>query len=202
MTCPFIICHMVTSIDGRLHPSRSTSTAKDVSIEGLRTHYEEVAERFQAQGWTVGRRTMFEIARGHEWPAVSGATSAREAHPTKWNGRSLAIGIGPSGRAHYGQDHVGGDHVVAVLGKHVSDSYLAELREAAAPIFFSDQGVMISEAPWTRQSSRTNLCRNILGRQRRLFPIDFRARRDFVGKNVEQTRLTEVLTSDVVHIVG
>jgi 5-amino-6-(5-phosphoribosylamino)uracil reductase len=54
---PFIICHMATSIDGRLHPSRFTSTAAGVSAEALRGHYEQVAVRFGAEGWIVGRKT-------------------------------------------------------------------------------------------------------------------------------------------------
>ena len=35
------------------------------------------------------------------------------------------------------QDNVGGDHVVAVLGEHVSDAYLAELREDGASYIFA-----------------------------------------------------------------
>ena len=53
------------------------------------------------------------------------------------NGRNLAVAIDPSGRVHYGQDNVGGDHVVAVLGEQVSDAYLAELREDGASYIFA-----------------------------------------------------------------
>jgi 5-amino-6-(5-phosphoribosylamino)uracil reductase len=52
-------------------------------------------------------------------------------------GRALAVAIDPSGRIHYGQDHVGGDHVVAVLGEQVSDAYLAELREDGVSYVFA-----------------------------------------------------------------
>jgi 5-amino-6-(5-phosphoribosylamino)uracil reductase len=36
---PYIICHMVTSIEGRLHPSRFTVPAAGIPAEVLRGHY-------------------------------------------------------------------------------------------------------------------------------------------------------------------
>ena len=63
---PHIICHMGTSIDGRLHPSRFTRPASDVSRDVLRGHYEKVHDRFEADGWIVGRKTMSEMAKGAE----------------------------------------------------------------------------------------------------------------------------------------
>ena len=65
--------------------------------------------------------------------------SPREPHLANRNGRKLAIGIDPSGRAHYGKDNVQGDHVVAVLGEQVSDAYLAELREDGVSYLFAGQ---------------------------------------------------------------
>lgn len=134
---PFIICHMAASIDGRLHPSRFTSTASGVSAEILRGHYEPVAERFGAEGWIVGRKTMSEMAKGAEQNAEPGAPLAREPHVANRNGRNLAIAIDPSGRVHYGKDNIGGDHVVVVLGEQVADAYLAELREDGVSYLFA-----------------------------------------------------------------
>jgi riboflavin biosynthesis pyrimidine reductase len=125
---PHIICHMGTSIDGRLHPSRFTAPAAGVSRDVLRGHYERVHDRFDADGWIIGRVTLNEMAKGTERPVKDAAKVARTAHVGARNGRKLAIGIDPMGRAHYGKDNIGGDHVVAVLGEQVSDAYLAELR--------------------------------------------------------------------------
>ena len=65
--------------------------------------------------------------------------SRAKPHLANRNGRKLAIGIDPSGRAHYGKDNVQGDHVVAVLGEQVSDAYLAELREDGVSYLFAGQ---------------------------------------------------------------
>lgn len=134
---PHIICHMGTSIDGRLHPSRFTPAAKGVSAEVLRRHYEEVAAHFKAEGWIVGRKTMAEMAKGRERAIANAPRVAREPHVADRNGRNLAIAIDPSGRVHYGQDNIGGDHVVAVLGEQVLDAYLAELREDGVSYVFA-----------------------------------------------------------------
>jgi len=134
---PYIICHMGTSIDGRLHPSRFTSPAQGISRDVLRGHYERVHDRFGADGWIVGRMTMSEMAKGAERPVRDAPEVAREAHIAERDGRKLAIGIDPSGRVHYGKDNIGGDHVVAVLGEQVSDAYLAELREDGVSYVFA-----------------------------------------------------------------
>jgi riboflavin biosynthesis pyrimidine reductase len=134
---PHIICHMGTSIDGRLHPSRFTVPAKGISPDVLRGHYERVHDQFDADGWIVGRVTMCEMAKGTERAIKDAPKVARKAHVGARNGRKLAIAIDPSGRAHYGKDNVGGDHVVAVLGEQVSDIYLAELREDGVSYVFA-----------------------------------------------------------------
>jgi riboflavin biosynthesis pyrimidine reductase len=134
---PYIICHMGTSIDGRLHPSRFTAPPPGVSRDVLRGHYERIHDQFGADGWIVGRRTMSEMAKGAERTLKDAPKVARKAHVAARNGRKLAIGIDPSGRVHYGKDNIGGDHAVAVLGEQVRDAYLAELREDGVSYVFA-----------------------------------------------------------------
>src|SRR5438874_8148994 len=134
---PYIICHMGTSIDGRLHPSRFTSPAKGISRDVLRGHYERVHDQFGADGRIVGRRTMSEMAKGAERTHADAPKVARKAHIAARSGRKLAIGIDASGRVHYGKDNIGGEHVLAVLGEEVSDAYLTELREDGVSYIFA-----------------------------------------------------------------
>jgi riboflavin biosynthesis pyrimidine reductase len=134
---PYIICHMGTSIDGRLHPSRFTSPAKGISRDVLRGYYERVHDQFGADGWIVGRRTMSEMAKGAERTHADAPKVAPKSHIAARGGRKLAIGIDASGRVHYGKDNIGGDHVVAVLSEEVSDAYLAELREDGVSYIFA-----------------------------------------------------------------
>ena len=134
---PHIICHMGTSIDGRLHPSRFTKAASGIPAEVLRSHYERIHDGFDADGWIIGRVTMNEMAKGTARHIANPPRLPREPHLANCDGRKLAIGIDPSGRVHFGKDNVGGDHAVAVLGEQVSDSHLAELREDGASYIFA-----------------------------------------------------------------
>ena len=134
---PKIICHMVSSIDGRLHPSRYTAPAAGVDGARLRRHYDEVSARFEAQGWMIGRVTMQEMARGAARDVGSVGVASREPFVGDRKDRDLAVAIDPHGKVHYGQDNVLGDHVVAVLSEGVPDAYLAELREDGVSYLFA-----------------------------------------------------------------
>ncbi|WP_267354094.1 MULTISPECIES: RibD family protein [unclassified Methylobacterium] len=134
---PKIICHMVTSIDGRLHPSRFSGPAAGVDGGILRRHYEEVAGRLDGEGWIVGRTTMAEIAKGQPRTPAMVPGDLRETHMADRKGRDLAVAVDPQGKVHYGRDDAGGDHLVAVLGEGVSDAYLAELREDGVSYLFA-----------------------------------------------------------------
>ena len=143
-----IICHMGTSLDGGLHPSRFTRPAAGVSAEALRGHYEAIHDRFGAEGWIVGRKTMAEMAKGRERPLAVTSPLGREPHLGHRNGRKLAVAIDPSGRVHYGQDNVGGDHVVAVLGEQVSDAIWLSSARTAPPIFSPVRRARTYPARW------------------------------------------------------
>src|SRR6202041_3691564 len=93
--------------------------------------------RFEAAWWIVGGKAMAEVTGRRERAVAVDSPLAREPHLGNRNGRNLAVAIDPSGRVHYGQDNVGSDHVVAVLGEQVSDAYLAELREDGASYIFA-----------------------------------------------------------------
>ncbi len=61
----------------------------------------------------------------------------RETHIADRKGRAVAVAIDPRGKLHYGRDDAGGDHIVAVLGEQVSDTYLAKLREDGVSYLFA-----------------------------------------------------------------
>ncbi|KAG1434102.1 hypothetical protein G6F57_021746 [Rhizopus arrhizus] len=51
--------------------------------------------------------------------------------------RAVAVAVDPSGKLNYGTDHVGAEHLVAILGKQVSDEYLEELRNDGVSYLFA-----------------------------------------------------------------
>lgn len=128
---------MISSIDGRLLVDRWSAPASGIKAATLRRHYEEVGAKFPADGWIVGRRTMQEIVEGTTRKVKASGVHPRETYIGNRKGRRIAVAIDPHGKLHYGQDHIGDDHVVAVLGEQVSDGYLAELRQDGVSYLFA-----------------------------------------------------------------
>ena len=126
---PKIVCHMMSSIDGRLLPDRWSPPAKGIEREAQFRHYDAIAARFGADGWIVGRVTMQAYAKGSPRASSAKGDADRRPHVADRKGRDLAVALDPRGALHYGRDDAGGDHIVAILGESVSDAYLAELRQ-------------------------------------------------------------------------
>ena len=61
---PKVICHMATSIDGRLLVERWTPPASGIAANLIHRHYEALAARLDADGWLVGRKSMAPYANG------------------------------------------------------------------------------------------------------------------------------------------
>lgn len=137
---PKIICHMMSSIDGRLLAECWTVPATGIDRGVLRQHYDQVAARFNADGWIVGRKTMEAFAKGKARAFPPTAGDLRGTHIAGRKGRDVAVAVDPHGRLHYGQDNAAGDHVIAVLGEQVSDAYLAELRDDGVSYLFAGPG--------------------------------------------------------------
>ena len=124
---PRIICHMMTSVDGRI-----VVDSWPLSPDGRR-QYEQVHATYEPDGWLCGRVTMeqhfaagtgsdAEVAHVHEGPS-------REDFLAPGEHESFAIAIDPRGRLVWVSGDLDGDHLVAVLTERVSDDCLASLRE-------------------------------------------------------------------------
>jgi riboflavin biosynthesis pyrimidine reductase len=123
---PRVICHMLSSPDGGLHPSRWTRIPDGNRADWSGT-YERIHQDFRGDAWIVGRVTMAEMSKaGPHAPANSGAAD-RPYHLAARDAGSYAGAVDPSGKLHFSKPDIGGDHVVALLGRDVPDSHLAEL---------------------------------------------------------------------------
>jgi riboflavin biosynthesis pyrimidine reductase len=127
---PRVICHMMTSIDGRI-----VTDGWPLSREGSR-QYEAVHSMYEPGAWLCGRVTMeqhfaagtrpdADVARTYDGPPREDfvAPGAAGEHV------SFAIALDARGKLVWESGEVAGDHVVAVLTERVSDEYLASLRE-------------------------------------------------------------------------
>jgi riboflavin biosynthesis pyrimidine reductase len=123
---PHVICHMIASLDGSLHPSRFT-VSPDGSRKDWSALYERIHGELEGNAWIVGRVTMAEMSKaGPHAPAQPGPVD-RPLHIAARGAGSYAVALDPSGKLHFAGPDVAGDPVVVVLGQNVPDSHLAEL---------------------------------------------------------------------------
>lgn len=123
---PRIICHMLASLDGSLHPSRYTASPDGTRAEwsGL---YEHIHGDLEGDAWIVGRVTMAEMSKASAHPPAQFGKVDRPHHFAQRDPGSFAVALDASGKLHFAKPDVGGDHVVVLLGRDVADSHLAEL---------------------------------------------------------------------------
>lgn len=124
---PRVICHMVTSVDGRI------ATGGWPRMSEIRAHYEDIHRRYDAGGWMCGRITMEPFAKhvraDGDVARERGVGRPREGFRAAGDFDSFAFAIDPRGRLAWESNDIDGDHVVAILSERVSDEYLAFLRQ-------------------------------------------------------------------------
>jgi riboflavin biosynthesis pyrimidine reductase len=123
---PHITILMVTSIDGRLHPSRFTQSP-DGTRSDWTAEYEKTHASLQANAWLVGRVTMAEMSRTGPHAPSGPWKVERPIHVARTDAATFAVALDPSGRLHFQGGKLSGDHVIVLMGPAVPDSHLAEL---------------------------------------------------------------------------
>ncbi len=123
---PHVICHMIASLDGSLHPSRFT-TGPDGSRADWSGIYEQIHQALEGDAWMVGRVTMAEMSKAAPHAPAQHGPVDRPSHFAARGASSYAVAIDPSGKLHFSGPDVAGDHVVVLLGHDVPDRHLAEL---------------------------------------------------------------------------
>ncbi len=150
---PHVICHMMVSLDGRIHPSRWTESP-DGDRKAWTTVYEDVHGQLGGDAWLVGRVTMAEMSKGTPHPPAAPGAVARPLHIARRDAGSYAIAFDRAGKLHFAKPDIGGDHVVVLLGPGVADAHLAEL---------ANDGVSYVVAPDDRMEARPLF--ELLGRE-------------------------------------
>src|ERR1700689_279200 len=123
---PHVSILMVTSIDGRLHPSRFTASP-DGTRRDWSGQYEKVHASLQANAWLVGRVTMAEMSKTGPHASSGPGKAERPIPVAKTDAATFAVALDPSGKLHFEGPKLSGDHVIVLVGRDTSDSHLAEL---------------------------------------------------------------------------
>src|SRR5215472_1115021 len=130
---PYVICHMCTSVDGRILGHR---WGKLPGYKHESDLFETTAASFGIGAWLVGTTTMDEFdGRKMKLPRAPRGF-VRADHVSKPNAKRLAIGADAKGLLRFQENEVGGDHVVLLVTERVSNDYLAHLQAAGVSYLF------------------------------------------------------------------
>lgn len=135
---PKIICHMMSSVDGRLLQERWSLPFGGKEPLDLIAVYASLGREWNTDAWMFGRNTVQEgylpekFDRGNDSPSAFPETY----HAPGRTGRVLVI-PDPEGEIFYSRNTVRGDSMIAVLGTQVSDRYLEHLRRAGISYLFA-----------------------------------------------------------------
>jgi riboflavin biosynthesis pyrimidine reductase len=131
---PYLVCHMVASIDGRILQSRWRPRTRESADLFERLHV-----RLGGDAWVVGRVTGQEFAKAKAYDAHTDRTYGREAWLARRDAEAYGVVLDAHGRIAWGRSDIGGDPIVVVLTEQVSDAHLAGLRQDGVSYFFAGE---------------------------------------------------------------
>ena len=136
---PYVICHMVQSIDGRIWGSRWRPRANVVPNLFEKLHDELVKEGGGGGSWLCGRVTAQEFARGKGkvYPPSSEKFPRINWFAKKEGVKAWGIFLDQHGKAMWERSDIGGDPILVILCEEVPDFHLAGLRDEGISYIFA-----------------------------------------------------------------
>lgn len=130
---PYVLCHMVTSVDGRIWGSRWRPKANVVP-----NLFETLHDRLGGGSWLCGRVTAQEFAKGkgQAYPPTA-ETFPRENWYADRAAKTWGIFLDAHGKAVWQRADIGGDAILVILTESVPDSHLAGLRKDGVSYIFA-----------------------------------------------------------------
>jgi riboflavin biosynthesis pyrimidine reductase len=128
---PYIVCHMTTSLDGRILPDRWSPQNPCGEV------YDRLHNELAGQAWIVGRTTGAEFAKAEAYPQETDEAFPREPWFAVRDAQAYGIVLDAHGKIAWGRSDIGGDPIVVVLTEAVSDSCLAGLRADGVSYIFA-----------------------------------------------------------------
>jgi riboflavin biosynthesis pyrimidine reductase len=129
---PYVICHMVASVDGRT----STSRWRPEDL-GRRAVFERLHDRLGVDAWLVGRVTGQEYGKRDAYPHDTALRYGREPWFFCRDAAAYGVVLDAHGKIAWGRADIGDDPIMVVLTEQVSDAHLAGLREDGVSYIFA-----------------------------------------------------------------
>jgi len=130
---PYVICHMCSSIDGKILGNR---WGKLPGYKHESDLFETTAASFGIGAWLVGTTTMDEFDGPKRKLPQAKTTVPKRDYIANTSAKRLAIGTDAKGVLRFQENEVDGDHVILLITERVSNDYLAHLQSAHVSYLF------------------------------------------------------------------
>jgi len=131
---PYVVCHMVASVDGRILHSRWRPLTREGGDLFERLHV-----KLGGDAWLVGRVTGQEFAKAKTYYGQADRSYPREPWIARRDAQAYGVVLDAYGKIAWGRSDIGGDPIVVVLTGQVSDAHLAGLRKDGVSYFFAGE---------------------------------------------------------------
>jgi 2,5-diamino-6-(ribosylamino)-4(3H)-pyrimidinone 5'-phosphate reductase len=120
---PYIICHMASSIDGKI----DGSALRNIMRPG---EYEALHSKLGGNAWICGRTTMQQhFAEDELFVSKTNTPAGPQAVHVARRADSYAISVDTLGKLRWSSNDIDGDHLICVVSEQVATEYLETLRE-------------------------------------------------------------------------
>jgi len=119
---PYIICHMASSIDGKI----DGSALRNVMRPG---EYERLHSELGGDAWICGRTTMQQhFAEDEPFASTTNKPAGPQPPFVARRADSYAISVDTEGKLRWSSHDLDGDHLICVVSEHAPSDYLDLLR--------------------------------------------------------------------------
>lgn len=134
MQRPYVICHMGSTVDGRIIGEHWGE-----NLDNYGALYEQCHNTFESQAWMVGRVTMEKDFTEGKQPVLETLKKPvnREPFIGDKNATSFAIAVDAKGKLGWESNEIDGDHIIEILSESVSDAYLQYLQSIQVSYIFA-----------------------------------------------------------------
>ena len=142
---PKVICHIMSSVDGRLLPGRWTAPFDGTNPSELFKEYATIGKSLGTDAWMFGKATAREAFPYKFMPKGELVGESGKVFVGNRTSSRLFITIDPDADIFFTSDRLRGDNILTVLGKNATTDYLAALEDKGVSYLVVDDVCNLSE---------------------------------------------------------
>lgn len=144
---PKVICHIMSSVDGRLINERWTPPFNGETQTEVVAEYAKAGKELATSAWMFGLNTARAFLPEKYLPENETPAGKADIFRVEKTSERWFIVSDPNGEIRYNKNTVRGDNIICLLSRNVSKNYLYHLRSAGISyVFAGDDGSDLTEA--------------------------------------------------------